>query len=109
MEGIRFSRQEIEALAARLAALTLSTEEQQLLIAIFSAAREHVIEYPEPEKELTDLRERLVDTFIPGASIEFTIFARVGPSPITPATPHYRVGPSQRPIPPDPQSGEPTG
>ena len=96
MEGIKFSRNEVEELAARLAALELSLEDQELLLAIFSAASSQVIEYPEGGQAPGDLQEQLVSAFIPGDATEFAIFARIGPTPISPMAP--RIGPAGSPI-----------
>jgi hypothetical protein len=103
MEGIKFSRNEVQELAARLATLQLSPEDQELLLAIFSAASSQVIEYPEGGRAPGDLQDQLVNAFIPGAAPEFAIFARVGPTPISPMTPP-RVGPAVMQPPNEPQA-----
>jgi hypothetical protein len=101
MEEIRFSRNEVEELAGRLAGQHLSQEDAQLLLAIFSAASSHVIAYPIAGQGPGDLQEQLVNAFIPGDCTEFAIFARIGPAPISPIVPP-RVGPTPPPVMPPP-------
>jgi hypothetical protein len=102
MDEIRFSRQQIERLAARLAALQLPPDDQKLLIAIFSAARNQVSEYSMDRSAYDDLRNQLVDAFIPGESTEFAIYPRVGPTPPTPPVPPTPPTPPVPPTPPTP-------
>lgn len=78
MSELQFSRTEIEGLAQKLDSpqSQLSEREKQLLLAIFSAARDQVRSSGpetsgEAEVTLTNLRERLLNSFIPGDGAEF--------------------------------------
>lgn len=93
MTNVPFSRQDIEGLAGKLDALQsqLSGSEQALLLAIFSAARDRVrIDLAEAGPEVTpdDLRQQLLNAFIPGDGTDFIIAdIKVGPGPGTQMTP----------------------
>jgi len=100
MPSLGFSRQEIENLAEKLASLhaELSDCEWALLLAIFSAARDNVevlapAAGPAPSgPTLEDLREQIINAFIPGDDTIFSINIRIGhlkppPPPPTPPTP----------------------
>jgi hypothetical protein len=78
MSDLQFSRAEIEGLALKLASpqAGLSEREKQLLLAIFAAARNQVWsseDSGEAHITLTDLREQLLNAFIPDDGAEFVI------------------------------------
>ena len=82
MGELEFSRGEVEDLAQKLTSpdLQLSTQEQALLLAIFSAASNQVrsSDAPPPvtgEPTLANLHEELINAFIPGDATEFIIDA----------------------------------
>jgi hypothetical protein len=93
MTELQFSRREIEDLAQKLDSpqSQLSARERTLLLAIFSAARGAVQSSPAPgpgtpaegpgsAQTLTNLREQLVNAFIPGGGTDFTMASpRIGP------------------------------
>jgi hypothetical protein len=87
MTNVPFSRQVIEELADKLDSLQsqLSDRERELLLAIFSAARDRVRpDHAEVGTEVTqaDLRGQLLNAFIPGAGTDFIIAdIKVGPGP----------------------------
>jgi len=78
MAGSVFSRGEVEALARKLDSLQheLSPDERALLVDIFSAARRSVIRIqpkgpPGPEPTSADLKEQLVNAFLPADVDQF--------------------------------------
>ena len=78
MSEVEFSRAEIEALAGKLDSpqLQLSERERTLLRAIFAAASSQVRRRGaegsgETEPTLANLREELLNSFIPGDAAEF--------------------------------------
>jgi len=78
MSELEFNRAEIEALAGKLDSpqLQLSDRERTLLRAIFAAAGSQVHRLGaggEREPTLANLREELVNSFIPGDATEFTM------------------------------------
>jgi hypothetical protein len=89
MTEFMFNRRDIESLAEKLDTLgpQLSEHEQKLLVAIFSAAAERTREAgPQGTAgttagiELTQLREQLVNSFLPDSGQEFLIIdVRIGP------------------------------
>jgi hypothetical protein len=99
MPSFEFSRQEGENLAQKLASFhaELSEREWALLLAVFSAARDNVevvalAAGPGPtEPTLEDLREQIINAFIPGNDIVVSVNIRIGhltpPPPPPPPTP----------------------
>jgi hypothetical protein len=89
MENFEFSRQEIEDLAGQLDALgtQLTERERILLLAIFSAAGQHVAIHAPPkgsgdtEQTLADLKEQILNAFIPGYDIQEAHPYRIGRMP----------------------------
>jgi hypothetical protein len=87
MTDVPFSRQDIEDLAGKLDSLQsqLSDSEQTLLLAIFSAARDRVragVAEAAPEVTADDLRQQLLNAFIPGGGTSFIISdIKIGPGP----------------------------
>jgi hypothetical protein len=78
MSVLRFNRAEIEGLAQKLASpqVGLAEHERLLLLAIFAAARNRVRSIEDSGEvgiTLTDLREQLLNAFIPDDGIEFLI------------------------------------
>ena len=78
MSELEFSRAEIEALAGKLDSpqLQLSERERTLLRAIFGAASSQVQRLGaagERDATLANLREELLNSFIPGDATEFII------------------------------------
>lgn len=77
MSDLQFSRAEIEVLAQKLASpqAQLSDREKQLLLAIFAAARSQVRSSQAGDADITvtDLREQLLNAFIPDDGVEFSL------------------------------------
>jgi hypothetical protein len=79
MSDVEFNRTEIEALTSKLDSpqLQLSDRERVLLRAIFAAAGSQVRRRGagtgEQESALANLREELLNSFIPGEATEFSI------------------------------------
>jgi hypothetical protein len=107
---LQFSRQDIEDLAQKLdcANSDLTDSERTLLLAIFSAASEHVTlsapasDSGQPDVTVAGLTQQLINSFIPSPDNEEGPFvitlreARISPGPIKP-------GPNPNPDPnPDP-------
>jgi hypothetical protein len=88
MSDLQFSRAEIDGLAQKLGSLQpeLSEREQQLLVAIFAAARSEVrvISADSGDITVTDLRAELLKAFIPDDGSEFIIFSSPPPGGIGP-------------------------
>jgi hypothetical protein len=89
MEGLQFSRDEVEALAGKLDALqhVLLPDERALLVAIFSVARENVLpvaKHPvEAEPTAADLRQQILDAFLPADGSTFVMIpARISGDPL---------------------------
>jgi hypothetical protein len=85
---VRFTRKEVEDLALKLAsaASKLSESEQDLLLAVFSAAADHVTVPGDPyEPSGKDLREQIVHAFIADKmgldEKELLISCRIGSGP----------------------------
>jgi hypothetical protein len=97
--SMEFSQKEIEDLARKLVSVKpeLTDPERALLLAVFSAASDHVSllikdsEYPGPENG--DLREKILQAFIPfheglsGEGNEYVIECRIGTDPLPPPPP----------------------
>ncbi len=90
----QFTRREIEGLADKLDPIQsqLTERERELLLAIFSAARDGVrpapAGAPETAAATADLREQLLNAFIPGGGTSFIIAdIKVGPGPGTQVKP----------------------
>jgi uncharacterized Rossmann fold enzyme len=85
MSELRFTKDDIKALAQKLAApeVGLSEPEEQLLLIIFAAARSQVWSSEDSGRadiRITDLRKQLLDAFIPDDGSAFVIHAhRIGP------------------------------
>ncbi len=85
MAELRFSRSDIEGLVAKLSTLSsqLSDREQHLLLAILAVASEHACQpsssgLPD-DATLAELREQIVQSFVPGSDDEFHFeAARIG-------------------------------
>jgi hypothetical protein len=74
MEGLEFSRTEVEELAGKLVTDGLSEREKALLLAIFRAAAERVSPVlPGASPDLDELREQLTNAFLPDTGTEFVI------------------------------------
>jgi hypothetical protein len=89
MGELEFSRAEVENLAQKLDSpqLQLSGKEKALLLAIFSAASSRVRPVEEARPTLDDLRDDLLNAFIPDdAACDFIINA---PTNISPNPPQY--------------------
>jgi hypothetical protein len=77
MTELEFSREDVENLTRKLDSFKsqLSEREQIILLAIFSAASDRVrlsrAEAGDTGATLTDLREQLLNAFIPGHGTEF--------------------------------------
>jgi hypothetical protein len=89
-----FSREEIKGLVEKLSssAFELSPRERALLLAIFSAASDHVtsVSPAEPsayaEPTLSELKTQILNAFIPGEDNNFKIDFRIGiPPPPAPS------------------------
>jgi hypothetical protein len=111
--GYEFSRDDINALAQTLASAQLSEDEQALLLAIFSAARDHVGVIPAKGPEDAgptgaDLQQQIVDAFIPTEDAKdenFIIQSQGGQERITPVPikpPPITPTPTPTPTPPLP-------
>jgi hypothetical protein len=81
MEELEFSRREVEELAGKLVRDDLSERERALLLAIFWAAAERVSPAPpRASSDSVELREQLVNSFLPDTGREFLIMRiRNGP------------------------------
>jgi hypothetical protein len=89
MTEFRFSRDEVEDLAGKLDVLKsqLSEQEQELLLAIFSAASGHVQQAGTEGSgdtagpvDLADLKNQILQSFIPGNAQTFVMgLPRIGP------------------------------
>lgn len=87
MAELRFSRSDIESLVEKLIAISfqLSDREQHLLLAILSVAADHA---GQPGSSglpagatLAELREQIVQSFVPGSGEEFLLgVGRIGES-----------------------------
>jgi hypothetical protein len=77
MIGLEFDRHEVDNLARKLDSLgkQLTEPERRLLLAIFSAARDHVavLRPREDQPEPADLHDQILGAFIPGDGVEFVI------------------------------------
>ena len=91
-ELLRFSREDIVDLAARLSQVLkdLSEGEQRLLLAILEVAAEHAYEpVPAPPDEVKELREQIIRSFVPEDKREFFLDTRNSPPKIGPP---WRMG-----------------
>jgi uncharacterized protein YciW len=95
MAEIRFRRSDVEHLAEELFRTDLSYHQQVLLLAIFSAAAERVSQvWPEgawdmsSERELADLRNQLVASFLHGDFDDKCIELCIRHTPPPPLPPH---------------------
>jgi hypothetical protein len=108
---VEFSRREIERLTQKLHAKAtgLDRRERELLLAIFSAASAHVAPHKPAqahgleEPSLADLKDQLLNAFIPGGDDKFIIVCRIGVNPFPPPPPPPQPSPS----PPPPLSPSP--
>jgi hypothetical protein len=87
MIGLEFDRHEVDNLARKLDSLgkLLTESERRLLLAIFSAARDHVaVLRPTEEPEPTDLGDQILRAFIPAGGNEagFIITQGIGHDPM---------------------------
>jgi hypothetical protein len=82
MAELRFSRNDVENLAAKLSPLIeeLDREERRLLLAILSVAAEHAHEPPArvsadipDQPDLAELRELIIRSFVPDSDDEFAL------------------------------------
>jgi hypothetical protein len=100
-QNYEFTRKDVEELAERLASAQLSDRERSLLLAIFLAARDHVVALPakDPDAALTSatLQDQLIKAFIPGEKDgEANLILQpmnaqlIRPVPITPPPPPPR-------------------
>ena len=91
MTSLKFSRPDVERLAGKLAGKLagpepdgLSSQERNLLLAIFSVARERVSDAgpPIPENEASEepsvFSKQLVDSFLPDSGTDFILPPRHG-------------------------------
>ena len=82
MEELEFSRREVVELAGKLVRDDLSERERALLLAIFWVAAEQVSPaLPRASSDLTELREQLIDSFLPDTGNEF-LMRRIRNGPI---------------------------
>jgi len=84
MEEREFSRRELESLARKLTAdkVGLSEPEKAMLLAIFRMAAEHVSPVlPPASADLDELREQLVQSFLPDTGEKFMLFSHIRPCP----------------------------
>lgn len=91
MGELEFSRSEVENLAQKLDSpqLQLSEKERALLLAIFSAASNRVRPADAARPTLADLRDELLNAFIPeDSAAEFIINASTSISPNPPNPPN---------------------
>ena len=111
MTQLEFHRSEIESLAEKLSQDNpqLDDRDRGLLLAIFSAASANVTPRSQAripaaaELTLAELKDQLIDAFIPGEDDEFIIVCRIGVPPWPP--PHEPTRPS--PYPPEGSTPEP--
>ena len=92
MGELEFTRAEVENLAQKLDSpqLQLSAKEKALLLAIFSAASNRVRPADTARPTLADLRDELLNAFIPEDSAsEFIINAPTSIPPNPPDSPQY--------------------
>jgi hypothetical protein len=80
MTDLGFNRQDVEGLAAKLAAIDprLEEKERNLLLTIFSVAAEQVSGVSQvPTKEASavpaELRDQLIDSFLPDGGDDFVL------------------------------------
>jgi hypothetical protein len=83
MTELVFKKEDISALAAKLAAseTRLTDQERELLLAIFSAAKQHVSDQKRVSKASSDpakFRDQLINSFVPDSGSRFLIKQRPG-------------------------------
>jgi hypothetical protein len=102
-QNYEFTQKDVEDLANALARVALTERQRSLLLAIFMAARDHVVRIPPqgsegPGATGDGLVEQLINAFIPGETdekeanllLQPLIIGRVSPSGIKPP-PHEKL------------------
>jgi hypothetical protein len=83
-QSLPFSRKEVEDLAQKLVEVPhLSGPERALLLAVFSAAGDHVtVPGKPPELTSKNLAEQILRVFVPDVNKEYLITSRIGTDPV---------------------------